>query len=69
MSGLKDRRGPKPAAELAIEVADAVAAYVEGLRVLSIRQQDDAWTQVKKAAAKYRIAVAREKKKQKEKLL
>jgi len=68
MTSLKERRGPKSAAELAIEVADEMMAYHEASRS-NWRDMDVHWEKIKKATAKYRIAKTRESKRQKEKLL
>ena len=70
VSELRDRRGPKSAGELAIEIADAMLDYHEASR-RDWRNMDAHWEKIKKTTAKYRIAKAREQKRDKgmEKLL
>jgi hypothetical protein len=63
VNDLRDRRGPKSAAELAVEMADAMLDYHEASR-RNWRNMDAHWEKIKKTTAKYRIAKAREKKRE-----
>ena len=66
---LKDRRkAPRKTAEdHARELADALLVYQDTRK--EWKQQEVAWSQIKKTLPKYRLAKAREEKQQKERLL
>jgi hypothetical protein len=57
---LKEKRPPKTAAELAVEIADAMLGYHSSRA--DYRKQERYWEEVKKATAKYRLAKSREEK-------